>query len=140
MVDEPFLAQAGPGAYGILNCHTWAPGLENAANQALDRYFRKRLGKAPDVFGVIGFETALLLDEIRKNGRIPDAGVSGPRGALQHQAGPDGPLYLCEVKQVNGKPENVVVAELSHSATGSGPVAINDATARSGWLNTYLCV
>ncbi len=140
MVDEPFLAKAGPGACGILSCHTWAPGLDNAANRALNRHFRKRLGRAPDVFGVIGFETALLLDQIRRNGRIPDAGISGPRGVLQHQSGSERPLYLREVKQVNGKPENVVVAELSHSATGSGPIVLNDAAARSGWLNTYLCV
>ena len=151
MVDEYNLQRLDPESLGIRSCHSWAPGLANDANQILNRYFRNRYGCPPDVFAVMGFETAMLIDTVLKrksitaefSASLPTDTINGPRGLIRHSNSllePETPIYMRQVKRVNGRLQNVVIAELKNTVTSSERYHLAASGPKTGWLNTYLCV
>ncbi len=150
-VDEYTLQGLDPVSQGIRSCHSWAPGLANDANQILNAYFRSRYGCSPDAFAVLGFETAMMIDKLsmRKSNSMEfsdwlnSESFIGPRGRIRYRdIGLESktPIYLRQVKRVNGKLQNIVIEELKNSVTKSQRCLLAATGPKTGWLNSYLCV
>jgi len=147
MTDDHVLNQLGPESTGIISCHSWVPGLVNDANASMTDQFRTGYGRTPDAFAVMGFETAILIGVMSGPGRFPASinsqPITGPRGHIKYNpqmAGTETAIYVREVKQVNGKPQNSVIAELNYISAGPDPSLLAASGPRTGWLNAYLCV
>jgi branched-chain amino acid transport system substrate-binding protein len=126
----------------------WQPGLENEANQL----FLKTCTRPSTIFSLLGWETAMLLDEIIQqqkgdfaNGdkivsNLKTRSINSPRGELKLD--PETQYYIAPAIRYSLKagsliPETSVVADLENewrlftSEPTTGAV--------TGWMNTYLC-
>jgi branched-chain amino acid transport system substrate-binding protein len=151
-VDESILASLGSAAAGIKSALSWTPDLKSEANDLLKRSFRRKNGKAADTFAVMGYETGQTIEQLidrqnfiaRSVSAILTSGTpSGPRmrrASNPDPASTDFPIYLREVKRVNGRYQNSTVAELKNVVSGSAQYELASAGPKTGWLNAYLCV
>jgi hypothetical protein len=139
-VEDHLLASLGPGARGIRSCASWPAALADAEFAAA---FRRKSGRRPDAFAVLGYDTALLLAAgTRRRGRLIDAigraPVEGLRGTLRVDPRTNtisGPLFLREVRGAG----NAIVGRAP--AVGAFPRALAPIALEttSGYINEYLC-
>ncbi len=149
MVDEVLLPAMGSAALGIRSCLSWAPGLETPGNTALRSAFGRATGSTPDLFAMLGYETAkIITTTFTVPGRslsheLRSARFAGPRGefAMNSRSGyADSPLYLREVRPEGSGLENAVLEKLPNLAEWQKLPNRSSNEAKSGWSNTYLCV
>lgn len=142
MVEDSLAQRLPPAAFGVRNALPWARALPHPANNA----FRRQ----GDVFGVLGFEAALLATRgaalAREQSRAPrdliealaGARLASPRGTLRvdvRSGRVEGPVYIREVRRIGGRLANVPIAT-AHAV----PVQLAelDTPLASGYLNEYL--
>jgi branched-chain amino acid transport system substrate-binding protein len=156
LTDERVLAEQGSAALGIKTAFSWSSDLGHAENQTFVAAYRATTGHSPDVFAVLGYDTAQLLgtavaavggdmrriDELHR--ALTTARFASPRGQFAMQTNTQSvatmPLYLREVQQRNGTIQNVTVGELESITEGAAQVQEVQASVRSGWVNAYLCI
>lgn len=153
-VDEALLPAMGAGAIGIRSCLSWSPALATAENASFNKGFLRRTGRETDPFALLGYDTGRLISEavrvasgtVLRSSALKQAleavAIASPRGALRVSPGTgstDSPLYLREVRREGGRLKNSVIARLPGLATTEQRADRPAMTARSGWINTYLC-
>lgn len=148
MVDEALLPAMGKAAFGIKSCLSWAPGLATPENIAFRTAYAGATGSCPDLFAVLGYETAAIITTtVSGSGKdlareLRRARFNGPRGefAMDSRSGhADTPLYLREVRAAGTGLENVVLEKLPNLAAWPKLPNRSVASAQCGWSTTYLC-
>ena len=139
-VDDHLLASLGTGARGVRSCASWTAALGDAKFTAA---YRRKSGRRPDAFAVLGYDTALLLAAgSRRRGRLIEAlgrsPVEGLRGTMRVDRRTNtivGPLFLREVRGAR----NVLVGRAP--VVGAFPRALAPIAREttSGYINEYLC-
>jgi branched-chain amino acid transport system substrate-binding protein len=128
LLEEDVLpAQGQAGLRGISGLH-WALTLDNAENRAFTQNYRQKFNREADVYAMQGFDTARVIVEAvnqtqgdtSNKERLADAirGVkfASPRGPFEFDPETQNVvhnIYAREVRDVNGKPGNVVVETFS---------------------------
>jgi branched-chain amino acid transport system substrate-binding protein len=154
LTDETLLPAMGAAALGIRSCLSWAADLPTAENRAFTRAYRRTTGEDPDVFAVLGYETARLITGslAAVGGRDPTDGLRealatavfrAPRGQIaMHKEThvTKVPLYLREVRRRGDRAGNEVVAELGSLSDLDRRVATLRSGLKTGWLNGYASV
>lgn len=142
----------GAAALGIRSCLSWAPGRPTTENRAFTAAIHRATSRPPDVFAVLGYETARLIAEGLAavegdgdrldglGGALKAAAPETPRGRVAMD--PDThltrfPLYVREVRTRNGALGNDVVAELNPLQNLERGVAALRSGPKTGWLNAY---
>lgn len=132
----------------------WLSSLDNAANTNYKTAFKKAAGKDGTLFGVLGWEAGLLIQEISSRYKQDDATAAGtvaaisemtfdsPRGwmkldpATYHTYGPAWLLCLSQNgadKKISNKTDTT--EEWTFFTAEQFPPDSN-----SGWRNTFLCI
>lgn len=142
LVDEaPALGAAG---LGIKSCHTWAPDLENPANQAFVVAYQQATGTTPDSFALLGYEAGqLALEALRAGSSLTGLSVASPRGRWEMVAPMQvarTPLYLREVRPTADGPQNVTIGTLAPVEELTARAEPLCGTTRTGWLAPHLAV
>lgn len=146
LVDEATLAKLGRAALGIRSCLPWAPELPTLENQAFAMAYQQVVGKPPDPFALLGYETAqLVVEALQAQGGVrqalESARVVGPRGQLRMHAATrsvTSPLYLREVRRGDTGLVNAVVGVLNPPDELAPGLQELRTCVRSGWTNPYL--
>ena len=73
---ENALASQGSAALGVRTAATWSPSLGGRANATFSSAYRKKTGRAPDAFAMLGYET----------GRMVSAALAGSGGKLRGES------------------------------------------------------
>jgi branched-chain amino acid transport system substrate-binding protein len=124
LVEEDILAGQGRSALGAVTTLHWALSLDNPANRRFVADYQKRFRVDPDVYAVMGFDTARLMVEALRavGGELADKERFGraltgiefesPRGPFRLDRDTHNPvqtIYVREVQEVGGKLTNRVV-------------------------------
>lgn len=148
LTDQRVL-QASGGAPGIKTAASWSQALVTPENQAFVAAYQGKTGTNPNSFALLGYEAAQIVAGAAKlagtnNWSMNDAlGVvqfSGPRGLISmSNHSTNGAVYLQEVERQGKTTQNVVLFVLKSNAEQDGRIADLRTSAKTGWLNTYLC-
>jgi branched-chain amino acid transport system substrate-binding protein len=153
-VDESLLPAMGGGALGIRSCLSWSPTITCPENVALRKTYNNQTHREADPFALLGYDTGSLITTavktatgtVLRSGTLKQAletvAIASPRGSMRIRPGTgstDAPLYLREVRRDGGLLQNSVIAELPGLAAVEQRADRETMTARSGWINTYLC-
>lgn len=126
-VGEDVLPAQGEAALGIYNSLHWVHLLDNPENQTFTAAYRERTGKEADVYNVQGYDTGRVIVDILKavggdtsnvDKMIETLGgirFNSPRGPFALDPKSQAPrqnMYLCQVQEVDGKINNVVIGNL----------------------------
>jgi len=126
-VEEDVLPGEGDAALGTKSGLHWALQLDNPTNASFTKAYKDRTGKDANVFAMQGYDTArVIIDSINAvEGNTSDLdpwiqaieGVSfdSPRGTFKFDTSTHNvinPVYIREVKQVDGALHNVVIDSL----------------------------
>lgn len=133
LVDEAHLASLGSAAAGIRSAFSWSPSLRSATNDAFNLAYLAASGRAADSFALLGYDTAKLIGEAARH-----AGSKARMPSALKAANTSAPVYLREVQRVNGRLQNIVVAELDSATAMVERARTARAELKSGWLNPYL--
>jgi branched-chain amino acid transport system substrate-binding protein len=154
LAEDTYLPALGDAALGIKTCMPWAPSLDTDQNRAFVAAYRQQSGRSPDIFAVLGYDSARLLVEIlQRAGWEPNRSerlqqtfrsveCDSPRGRLRMHAqtsSTSGPLYLREVVRRDGVLRNEVIAELDRTNEREQFIEPMRLSLNTGWLNPYLC-
>jgi branched-chain amino acid transport system substrate-binding protein len=127
LLEEDVLPAQGEAALGGISSLHWAKTLDNPENTQFVASWRAKYKREPSVFAMQGFDAARViveaLNKVSGNTADKDALVkamegvkfSSPRGAFEFDPATHNvinPIYLREVRLVDGKPGNVVTATL----------------------------
>ena len=126
---------------GVTYATSWSSKLTSASNQAFMAGYASFTGKAPDMYAVLGYDTAkFVLDAAAQSGRLGslaqamlNASFTGPRGVCSCDRSSRtlmSPVYLC-------RPDSEVVS-LDTTVTDVALAWLAPAEERGGWLNAYL--
>lgn len=146
LLGSPFLVAApAPAGLRVLSPLGWSARLDPAANLAFEARLAA-VGRAPDPFVVLGYESGLLIEAARAAptslaAALPGATVSGPRGPLRIER--DGhvtraPLTMRSFSWRGGAPVEGEAIPLAYPS--SAAIAAMAATPKTGWLTAYLCL
>lgn len=153
-LTEQALPHIGPQSCGIKSIFTWSPVLENKANNDFLSLLSDRKVYNPDVFHLLGYETAQMISEANRSAGIGDFNphrfsaamenikIESPRGMVtmdQQNHISSSPYYLREVSQSNYTLVNQVIAE-HFTVTDENNESIRREYSEliSGWINPYL--
>ncbi len=121
----------------------WSAKLENQENQMFKALFAKQNHRSADVFAMLGYETAQLLDKAleRSEGRTSPAVLSRALKGLEF-FGPRGQIRLDPKAQSTLSP---IYFQKAESLVGEEPQRLTSLKAiyreqRTGWTHDYLCV
>jgi branched-chain amino acid transport system substrate-binding protein len=151
LVDESLLSQQGDAALGIKTALPWARTLDLSANQSFTSAFQNFSGRPADPFAVLGYDTARLIAQCACTASGPNqmrqalatAAFDSPRGAVRMDETLleiNTPLYLREVRALDGGLSNIVIDKLPALPTNNAEIAALRATERTGWSNAYLYI
>lgn len=153
LTSEHLLAEQGRAALGVTTALGWADGLPSATEHPFVAAYQSRVGRPPDSFALLGYETAqllgvALLGESLGLGSAPQAllaagRVHSPRGSLTIDGSTQSlaaPVFLREVQGRRGAPVNLAVAQLAAPAEGGAEALSLRGQLKTGWINAYLCV
>ncbi len=155
LADEAILPIHGEAGRGIKTCLPWSCDLDTPANKLFTAAYLRQTGHRPDVFGLLGYDTARLIGKAWKaaggNGHgktlfeeaLAAAECASPRGRVRmkpHAHRTDVPLYLAEVRYRDGIWCNDVIAELDPISEHHPSIQSIRSTRRSGWISPYLFV
>jgi branched-chain amino acid transport system substrate-binding protein len=147
-VDESLLKHLAGAAVGTRSVFSWARALGTESNRSFKRAYRARVGRNPDAFAVLGHDAASLIAAGLTRAGSPrglvaaldGATVASPRGQLKVGSGTVlAPLYLRQVRSVNGRLVNAVVGSLPDVGTLPDAMGSLAAATPSGYLNEVLC-
>ncbi|HEX9375500.1 MAG TPA: ABC transporter substrate-binding protein [Actinomycetota bacterium] len=153
MVDDYLLSQIGSAAFGVRNALPWVRTASDAAAVAFRKAFRRRAGREPDAFALIGYEAAMLAvtgaQAARQQGKpskelisaLAGADVAAPRGTLTVDGGSNtvrSGVQIRTVRSVNGSLANVSLERVAALAAFPGELSSLDTAMSSGYLNEYL--
>jgi branched-chain amino acid transport system substrate-binding protein len=146
--DEAWLAEQGDAALGAYTAAAWAPGLGTPTNQAFVAAYAGMYGQQPDVFAVLGHDTAGQLVRAGEAGApladaLHAAAFDGPRGRLAidpAQRDVATPLYLRAVRRGAGALRNEVISALELVPDEDERLLELRASVKTGWTNAYLSV
>ncbi len=154
LVDEAILPEQGAASLGIRTAFPWATGMDGAMYQSFVAH-GEQPDQAPNVFTMLGFETADLivgaagavdgdLDQIDEfRAAMRRAEIASPRGRLPMNPETQqtlSPLFLREVRRHGAISSNVVISRLGAGAEDDPQIQSLQSKPRTGWLNAYLCV
>ncbi|MEO5931913.1 MAG: ABC transporter substrate-binding protein [Candidatus Kapaibacterium sp.] len=149
LTEERLLVDAGADANGIRSALPWSAALQTAENQEFTERYRAKMGQLPNAFALLGYDSARIVAEALtaldgdtgRPSEIIDAlrrvKFDSPRGPLTIASGTQSvitPLYLREVRTVNGTQVNQVIGTLSLPTDVSMIVPGGN---NSGWLTPY---
>lgn len=153
-VDESLLPAMGTGALGIRSCLSWSPTITCPENVAFRKTYVGRTRREADPFALLGYDTGTLITTavkaatgtLLRSGALKQAletvAIASPRGSMRvrpRTGSTDTPLYLREVRREGGLLQNWVIAELPGLAAVEQRADREAMTARSGWIDSYLC-
>lgn len=154
LAEDTYLPALGDAALGIKTCMPWAPSLDTDQNRAFVAAYRQQSGRCPDIFAVLGYDSARLIAEAlhcagwdpsrseRLQQTFRSVECDSPRGRLRMHAqtsSTSGPLYLREVVRRDGVLRNEVIAELDRTNEREQFIEPMRLSLNTGWLNPYLC-
>lgn len=146
-------AQPMAGLADVSTIAPWSPSLANPENQDFLARFEAETGRPADLFSLLGYESALLIDAalVEAGGSLQRKSdfqaafrklrVGGPRGELafdELSASMQGPLYVGSIKQQSSGLYYDLQTALDLPIGASGLVSQLNASVRSGWSNPYL--
>jgi branched-chain amino acid transport system substrate-binding protein len=125
----------------------WAHNLDNSENRAFVAGYRAATGRAPDLFALLGHDTANLIDvaaEAAGDHRdvlalqraLDSAAFASPRGAVAMEMQTRSlvaPLYL-------GGTQRAAIVPLEPHPGIAGQIAALRSSTKTGWTNAYMCV
>lgn len=129
---------------------SWWPSLEGEANRDFCSRFRSVSGREASPFALLGWETALLMQDILRNGlhlkadeilaHFADNSFDSPRGILELD--PDthsfsGPAYRLRLEGEQSHLEALGI-DLYKNTLKAFKAAVPEPP-QTGWINTYLC-
>lgn len=133
---------------------SWFKDTENLENQIFCRSFKTETNREPDSFGVLGWDTALILKTILNisAGKPIDAKTISKHPGLQQLQGAKGEMRLHAHTQHYLSPVHFVSSNLSKDSTTLHDLSLDAVEASfnelinydtggpsSQWFNTYLC-
>lgn len=153
-LTEQALPHLGAGCCGSKSVFTWSPQLENKANLEFLSLLQDKKVETPDVFHLMGYETAMIILDVEKR-----AGLSGfntrsfslalesltiesPRGLVKmdnvsHTS--SAPYYLREVAVSKSNLVNCVLTDkLAAIDEKDESIRREYSGLASGWINPYL--
>ena len=127
LVEEDVLPAQGEAAVGAISSLFWAKTLDNPENRRFGDDYRAKTRREPSVFAVQGYDTARVIvegvnavggDTANKEALIKaleNVKFASPRGPFEfdpqtHQVVQT--MYIRETRMQDGKPTNVVIADL----------------------------
>ncbi|MFC0771845.1 ABC transporter substrate-binding protein [Terrimonas alba] len=153
MLESKALERIGKGfEFAIEGYIPWHPLLENKGNQVFIESYLQQTKRSPTVFSLLGWETALILQQVFQhcqNNFIDGASIAGelkkmkinsPRGEMRLDDETNyfvAPAIKCSV---NPHSDKIEIQSVEHSQPEWETFVkepIEGAT--SGWTNTYLC-
>jgi branched-chain amino acid transport system substrate-binding protein len=155
LADEAILPVHCEAARQIRTCLPWSSNMDTPANKLFTSVYYDRTGHAPDIFGLLGYDTAQLVGKAwraaggtgRGNAALAEtlacAENESPRGLVRMGADTSGAgasIYLREVRQQGGMWRNEVIAELPPVSDCHSSIRAIRMTPRSGWIAPYLFV
>ncbi len=135
LVEQDVLPAQGKAALGAISVLHWAYGLDNAENKKFIADFKAKYNKDADVFAVQGFDTARVIVEamnavqgdLSNKQKFLDAikavKFNSPRGAFVFDPATQNPIqtmYFREVREVDGKLQNVVIGKTDQPVADPG--------------------
>lgn len=133
---------------------SWFKASEQEENQAYCQTFKKETNREPDSFGVLGWDTGLILKSILEisEGKTIDANTISRHPDLQKLQGAKGEMHLHAYTQHFISPVHYLHSGLSKDAVKHHDLPLETVEASfnelinfeiqgpsSQWLNTYLC-
>jgi len=153
MIEESGALTDTADFFNVEGYISWFPNSPLPENEQYCTSFQARTGRVPDSFGVLGWDTALILDAIAaawKKGKtdpqniielLSNKTLTGAKGTMQLHAGSR--QYIAPLYYVN-----ITAGEMQHLQT-LDVKAVEETFKRmiehkiigisTGWLNTYLC-
>ena len=142
-VEGDILPQHGATAEGIYSCMSWDSGSTGSEYVNFAAGYRELTGKSPDLFALLGFEAAALINHATKQSdrNLRDLDFTGigfisPRGDLTYNSDthvPDCPLYIRQVSYRDNMTVNVTVEKVDPVK----PANEFYVGLKTGWLNPY---
>ena len=149
MMTEKALEQIGEGYHFSIAGHLpWQPGLETENNQT----FIKACTRPASIFSLLGWESAMIIDEILANykddlqegetivGHLKKSPLSGPRGEMKLDA--ETLYYTTAFGRFNleaGSTKAAVEPVTDFEQDWKTFSSIDTEGLVTGWTNTYLC-
>lgn len=133
---------------------TWFKELDNEENIAYCNSFKNDTGREPDSFGVLGWDTGLILKTILKisEGKLIDAKVISKHQDLQLLQGAKGEIRMHAYSQHYISPVHYLHSKLNNDSSSLHRLSLEVVEESfnelinfeiqgpsSQWLNTYLC-
>ena len=149
MLQQKAIAGVGAGfSFSINGYLPWQPELENESN----KHFQSLCSRPCTMFSLLGWETAMVLDEIIQQFKDDTADgekivahlvtrtINGPRGLLKLD--PETLFYVAPVTRYSLKagtliPETIIIPDLEKEWRSFTAKPTEGAV--TGWINTYLC-
>lgn len=146
-------SQPVAGLADISTIGPWSQSLTSAENQAFMAGFEAETGRQADLFSLLGYEAALLIDAslVEAGGLLQKSSdfqaafqkvrVTSPRGELAFEplsGSMQGPLYVGNIRQQSSGLYYDLQTALAFPSGLSGLVNQVNAGIRSGWSNPYL--
>ncbi|GAC1354183.1 MAG: hypothetical protein NVSMB42_11630 [Herpetosiphon sp.] len=154
MVDEQLLPAHGVNALGTRTCAPWSNAGETPASAAWSTRYAAQMGRAPDAWALLGYETAHLVLSAaaaahgdvhadRVGATLRKATLNSPRGdwsmnvATQTAASS---LYIREVQSSGNVLRNVIIAKAEPIADDDTRLAQLRLSVKTGWTHPYLLI
>jgi branched-chain amino acid transport system substrate-binding protein len=154
LVDDYLIDTMRAAAKGVKSAASWTRSDPSAANRTFSDSYRRRTGRDPDPFAILGYDAANLVvvgfQNTKRLGlgtrRLVDAlsGVSidSPRGTLTVDGSTNtvtGPLSIREVQGQLGQYRNAVVAKAPRVAAFPSELSGLSNGPTSAYFNEVLC-
>jgi branched-chain amino acid transport system substrate-binding protein len=145
MVEDDLLAAYGEAALGLVSCLPWVAAAGEPATAGLGRDYLARTGRPADALAALGYDAGRLIARAGGRGaealtRVSMVTAHGPLTVDAATRQTRTPLYVRQVRRVEGALRNVAIAELALPADLDARLAAARSGPISGWLNTYLGV
>ncbi|KIA96126.1 hypothetical protein OC25_03240 [Pedobacter kyungheensis] len=153
MVEESGALTDTVNCFDVEGFTSWFLHNPLAENEQYSAAFQSRTSRVPDSFGVLGWDTALILEAIagvRKNGTndpqniiklLSDKKLTGAKGTMQLHTGSHqyiNPLYYVNITA--GETQHLQTLNLDAvEASFNRMIEQKIVGISTGWLNTYLC-
>jgi branched-chain amino acid transport system substrate-binding protein len=156
LTTSPFLTTpAGhdelPAGLSVYSAATWHPGLDSTGNQVFREAYRRDTGETPNVFGLLAYETGLVLAKALRESPRKASGVElsallahssagGPRGTISLGTDPlrtANPVYIWSSTASDEKTD-LTILEQCAGVEWNEPSLTADYYI-TGWQNPYLC-
>jgi branched-chain amino acid transport system substrate-binding protein len=148
-LNEETLPHIGSSVCGVKSFSSWSPGLKTKANIDFLSQLQGSRIENPDVFHLLGYESAQMIAQIHQNrallspaSMLETMRIESPRGVVEIEPKSHFTQAPCYMRKVDlerfNLVNNVIGEELADISTDDNSIKNDYSGLNSGWINPYL--